>query len=73
VDRKGRDLSALGGSLDALEHMHWYSSSEPRNLYAFYLTRMMARAKQFRAAVKQAGPFDMEQYFEEADKDPSRF
>jgi hypothetical protein len=68
------DLSALGASLDALERMHWYTSSEPLNLYAFYLTRKLtARAKQFRAAVKQAGPFDMEHDFDEADKDPSRF
>lgn len=60
---------ALDASLDALEKQHWFSSAEPRALYALYLARgMKERAKRFRASCKPG--FDMEEYFKMADKDP---
>jgi hypothetical protein len=61
-------------SLDALERMRWGSSSEPRALYALYLVRgMKARAAKFRAATKKAVSYDLDYYFDMADKDPSTY
>jgi HEAT repeat protein len=61
-------------SLDALEKLRWFGSSEPRNLYALYLLRGLdARAKRFRAACKSSVPFDMEDFFDQADKSPGTY
>jgi hypothetical protein len=54
--------------------MAWFSSSEPRDLYALYLRRgLPARAKRFRDAVKKASSFDMDYYFDMADKNPATY
>jgi len=74
--RPAAELTAgkLDASLDALEKMQWFSSSEPRDLYALYLRRgLPARAKRFRAAVRKSVTYDMDYYFDMADKDPSTF
>lgn len=61
-------------SLDALEAMQWFSSSEPRALYALYLSRgMLARAQQFREATRRSLPYDIDYFFDMADKDPAMY
>lgn len=74
--RPAAELTAgkLDRSLDALERMSWFSSSEPRDLYALYLRRgLPARARRFRDAVRKASSFDMDYYFDMADKNPSTY
>jgi HEAT repeat protein len=65
----------LDRSLDALERMEWFSSSEPRALYALYLSRgLLARAQQFREATRKSWPYDdIDYYFDMADKDPQTY
>jgi hypothetical protein len=64
----------LDRSLDALEKLHWFGSSEPQSLYALYVVRgLHARAKSFRAAVKKSAPFDMSSYFDRVDKNPATY
>lgn len=71
ADLKAGKLDRL---LTALEKMRWFSSSEPRNLYALYVLRgMTARAKAFRASIKTAVAFDMTDYFNMADKNPAQY
>lgn len=61
-------------SLDALEGMQWYSSSGPRALYALYLSRdMHARAQRFREAARKSLPYNIDEFFDMADKDPESF
>jgi len=58
--------------LDAMEKVGQYSSSEPRDIYAFYLQRgMTERAKNFRREAKTAFLGDLEQFFNEVD--PARY
>ena len=58
--------------LDALEKVGNYSSSEPRDLYAFYLQRgLTERAAKYRAAANQAASYDLDYYFKMVDKDPA--
>jgi hypothetical protein len=65
---------ALDRSLDALEGMQWYSSAEPRALYALYLNRdMHARAQRFREATRKSLPYNIDEFFDMADKDPESF
>jgi len=74
--RPAAELAAgtLDASLDALERMQWFSSSEPRDLYALYLRRgLTARAKRFRDATRKAVTYDIDYYFDMADKNPSSF
>jgi len=60
--------------LDAIEKVGNYSSSEPRDIYAFYLQRrMIKRAKKFREEAKKALSYDIDYYFKEVDKDPSQY
>jgi hypothetical protein len=60
--------------LDALEKVGQYSSSEPRDIYAFYLQRgMPERAAKYRAAAKKAVTYDMDYFFDMADKDPAAY
>jgi hypothetical protein len=61
--------------LDALEKMDWFSSSEPRKLYALYLVRgLTPRAKKFRDAMrKNKTGYNIDYYFDMADKDPSTY
>ena len=64
----------LDRSLDALERMQWFSSSEPRALYALYLSRgLLARAQQFREATRKSLPYDIDYFFDMADKDPATY
>jgi hypothetical protein len=60
--------------LDAMEKVGNYSSSEPCDIYAFYLQRgMTERASKFRQAAKKAIPYDMEYYFKQVDENPSLY
>jgi HEAT repeat protein len=64
----------LDRSLDALERMQWFSSAEPRALYALYLSRgLVARAQQFREATRRSVPDDIDYFFDMADKDPATY
>lgn len=59
--------------LDALEGAKFHGSSEPRDLYKFYVTRGMAeRARKFRAKCNETVSFNMEIYFERVDKEYGR-
>ena len=61
-------------ALDAMESPNYYSSSEPRDLYAFYLQRdMKDRAKKFRAACKKRITYDIDYYFNMVDKSPDTY
>jgi hypothetical protein len=60
--------------LDALEKVGQYSSSEPRDIYAFYLQRgMPERAAKYRAKAKKAVTYDMDYYFDMVDENPSAY
>jgi len=60
--------------LDALEKVGQYSSSEPRDIYAFYLQRgMPERAAKYRAKAKKAISYDIDYYFNMVDKNPSAY
>jgi hypothetical protein len=64
----------LDRSLDALERMQWFSSSEPRALYALYLSRgLPARAQQFREATRKSLSYDIDYFFDMADKNPEAY
>ena len=48
--------------------------SEPTALYALYVhTGMTARAKAFRDVTKKAVSYNIEQYFDMADKNPTNY
>ncbi len=65
---------ALDRSLDALERMQWFSSAEPRALYALYLSRdLPARAQRFRDATRKSLPYDIDYFFDMADRDPASY
>jgi len=52
----------------------FYSSSEPRDLYALYLQRgLTARAAKFRAACKKTITYDIDYYFKMADENPAAY
>ena len=60
--------------LDAIEKVGNYSSSEPRDIYAFYLQRgMTERARRYRAAAKKAVTYDLDYYFKQVDAAPSLY
>jgi hypothetical protein len=60
--------------LDALEKVGNYSSSEPRDIYAFYLQRgMTERAQRYREAAKKAASYDLDYYFKQVDENPSLY
>jgi hypothetical protein len=60
--------------LDALERVGDYSSSEPRDLYAFYLQRgMTERAAKFRRAMKKVASYDIDYYFKQVDENPAQY
>lgn len=59
---------------DALEQVGQYSSSEPRDIYAFYLQRgMPERAARYRAVAKKAVTYDLDYFFDMVDKSPSTY
>jgi hypothetical protein len=52
----------------------YFSSSEPRDLYALYVQRGMAdRASRFRALTKKDFGGDMGEYYDRVDRDPQAF
>ena len=60
--------------LNALEKVGHYSSSEPRDIYAFYLQREMPkRAAKYRAEAKKAVTYDLDYYFDMVDKNPAAY
>ncbi|MCX6925601.1 MAG: HEAT repeat domain-containing protein [Verrucomicrobia bacterium] len=60
--------------LDAMEKVGNYSSSEPRDIYAFYLQRgLTERAKKFRATASKAASYDLDYYFKQVDENPSLY
>ena len=60
--------------LNAMEKVGNYSSSEPRDIYAFYLQHgMTERAEKFRATAKKAASYDLDYYFKEVDGNPSQY
>lgn len=68
--------------LDALEYPasgdskgpSFYSSSEPRDLYALYRQRgLTARATAFRKACKKVLSYDIDYYFKMVDENPSQY
>ena len=74
--RPAADMTAgkLDRYLAALEKMRWFSSSEPRQLYALYVVRGLdQRARAFRTAMKKAVTYDIDLYFDMADKTPASF
>ena len=60
--------------LDAMEKVGNYSSSEPRDLYAFYLlSGLPERAKAFREKAKKAASYDLDYYFKQVDENPALY
>jgi len=60
--------------LDAIEQVGNYSSSEPRDIYAFYVQRgMTGRAQRYREAARKAVNYDLDYYFKEVDQNPSLY
>lgn len=60
--------------LDAMEQVGNYSSSEPRDIYAFYVQRgMTERARKFREAATGAATYDLDRYFRQVDENPSLY
>jgi HEAT repeat protein len=65
-----QDLSRMGRYLDALESVKFYSSSEPRDLYALYVkSGLTDRARRFREKCKKTISFDMEYYSNAVDRE----
>ncbi len=60
--------------LDVLEQVGSYSSSEPRDIYAFYLQRKMPkRAAKYREQAKKNAGYDLDYFFNEVDKSAETF
>lgn len=71
--RPATELTAgkFDSSLNTLEQMHWFSSGEPTELYALYVSRgLVSRAKQFRETARKS---DMDSYFDRVDQNPSAY
>ena len=67
-------LDSLESPVRDFESSNHYSSSEPRDLYAFYIQRNMnRRAQNYRKIVNQKTRYDMELYFKRVDKHPGHF
>jgi hypothetical protein len=72
--RPAAALSAgeLDRSLDALERMQWFSSSQSRDLYALYLRHgLLSRAKQFRDTTRKRLTYNIDCLFDMADRNPA--
>lgn len=60
--------------LDALEKLEMHSSSEPRDLYAFYLrVGLTDRAKAYRQNVEKKVPYDIGRFFDQAAENPALY
>lgn len=61
-------------ALDALEKVGNYSSSEPRDIYAFYLlSGMPERARKFRERANKAASYDLDTFFKQVDRNPGNY
>jgi hypothetical protein len=57
-----------------MESPRYYSSSEPRDLYALYRQRNMTkRAKSFREKCRKRLTYDIDYYFKMVDENPNRY
>ena len=64
----------LNNVLDALESPEYFSSSEPRDLYAMYVQHHMnKRAKEFRASCRKRTTYDIDSYFKMVDQSPDAY
>jgi HEAT repeat protein len=64
----------LDAVLDALESPDYYSSSEPRDLYALYLQNGLSqRAAKFRKACRQRLSYDIDYFFNMVDERPDTY
>lgn len=76
---KRGDLEKVFDALEApasgmADGPRFFSSSEPRDLYALYVQRGLTdRAKRFRAACKKALSYDIDYYFKMVDENPSHY
>jgi HEAT repeat protein len=71
--RPATELTAgkFDSSFNRLEQMHWFSSGEPTELYALYVSRgLVSRAKQFRETARKS---NMDSYFDRVDQNPSAY
>jgi HEAT repeats len=60
--------------LDALEQVGEYSSSNPRDIYAFYiLSGMTDRAKKFREKANRVASYDLDYFFKQVDQNPKYY
>ena len=60
--------------LDAMEKVGNYSSSEPRDIYAFYLQRgMVERARRYREGARKGVSYDLDYHFKQVDENPASF
>ena len=60
--------------LDAIEKVGNYSSSEPRDIYAFYiLSGMPERATKFRERANKVASYDLDYFFKQVDQNPSNY
>jgi hypothetical protein len=58
--------------LDAIEQVGNYSSSNQRDIYAFYILKGMAdHAKAFRKKANKVATYDLDYYFKQVDQNPS--
>jgi hypothetical protein len=65
---------AFDSSLDALEKLQWFSSSEPRDLYALYVQRgLVNRAQAFRKKCHETFSYDVDYYFKMVDESPNTY
>jgi len=54
--------------------MQWFGSSEPRDLYAMYLRRgLVSRAKRFRETTRKSLTYDIDYFFDMADRNPAAY
>ena len=61
----------LNQVLDALESPEYFSSSEPRDLYALYVQQgMTERAKSFRESCRRRLTYDIDYFFKMVDENP---
>jgi hypothetical protein len=64
----------LNNVLDALESPEYFSSSEPRDLYAMYVQQHMnKRANEFRASCRKRITYDIDYYFKMVDQSPDTY
>ncbi len=64
----------LDPALNALDRLKWYSSSEPRDLYALYLQRGLTnRAQAFRQECRRTVTYEIDYFFNMVDRSPNTY